>query len=188
MIRYYGAQQQENSNRMNEENLERQGMVQGRNIPVIPLPNPGEGGPVYEEPEDMTDMMPGVSEPDQGIQIPIIPLPNPGEGNITFPNPSWRPQPVNPEIRVRFVNAANGYEMLSVYLNSNLFANRLAFKETTDYMPVRKGESIVSLVGQDGYLYYQGPWRFNGCRNLTILIINTGSNLELLELPEVNCK
>ncbi len=41
-------------------------------IPVIPLPNPGEGGPVY----------PGNSDPGQ---IPVIPLPNPGEGGPVYP-------------------------------------------------------------------------------------------------------
>ena len=36
-------------------------------IPAIPLPNPGEGGPVY-------------SGDDDNAQIPVIPLPNPGDG------------------------------------------------------------------------------------------------------------
>ena len=40
------------------------------NTPVIPLPNPGEGGPVA--PGDDTD-------------TPVIPLPNPGEGGPVYP-------------------------------------------------------------------------------------------------------
>ncbi len=44
--------------------------------PVIPLPNPGEGGPVY----------PG---PDGGSTVePVIPLPNPGEGGPVYPGGS----------------------------------------------------------------------------------------------------
>lgn len=46
--------------------------------PVIPLPNPGEGGPVY----------PGNNfnpEPDNGASTPVIPLPNPGEGGPVYP-------------------------------------------------------------------------------------------------------
>ena len=46
-------------------------------IPVIPLPNPGEGGPVYPGDDTVTD--PG--------QIPVIPLPNPGEGGPVYPGP-----------------------------------------------------------------------------------------------------
>lgn len=40
--------------------------------PVIPLPNPGEGGPVY----------PGNSD---NSNTPVIPLPNPGEGGPVYP-------------------------------------------------------------------------------------------------------
>ena len=48
----------------------------GANVPVIPLPNPGEGGPVA---------------PDWGVppgpaaNVPVIPLPNPGEGGPVAP-------------------------------------------------------------------------------------------------------
>ena len=42
-------------------------------VPVIPLPNPGEGGPVYPG----NDYDPG--------QEPVIPLPNPGEGAPSIP-------------------------------------------------------------------------------------------------------
>lgn len=38
--------------------------------PVTPLPNPGEGGPVYSGDDDS--------------QIPAIPLPNPGEGGPVY--------------------------------------------------------------------------------------------------------
>ena len=42
--------------------------------PVIPLPNPGEGGPVY----------PGDDFGNNGAE-PVIPLPNPGEGGPVYP-------------------------------------------------------------------------------------------------------
>ena len=42
--------------------------------PVIPLPNPGEGGPVY----------PGNMDTGSG-QEAVIPLPNPGEGGPVYP-------------------------------------------------------------------------------------------------------
>ena len=50
----------------------------GRTVePVIPLPNVGEGGPVY--PGNMNN---GVTDPGQE---PVIPLPNPGEGGPVYP-------------------------------------------------------------------------------------------------------
>ena len=42
---------------------------------VIPLPNPGEGGPVYPGPDG------------GGVVEPVIPLPNPGEGGPVYPGP-----------------------------------------------------------------------------------------------------
>ncbi len=55
--------------------------------PVIPLPNPGEGGPVY----------PG---PDGGGSTvePVIPLPNPGEGGPVYPGPDGGGSTVEPVI------------------------------------------------------------------------------------------
>ena len=47
---------------------------------VIPLPNPGEGGPVY----------PG--DTDSGAVVePVIPLPNPGEGGPVYPGNTFTP-------------------------------------------------------------------------------------------------
>ena len=55
-------------------------------VPVIPLPNPGEGGPVYPG----NDYDPG--------QEPVIPLPNPGEGGPVYPGNDYDPgqEPVIP--------------------------------------------------------------------------------------------
>ena len=67
--------------------------------PVIPLPNPGEGGPVY--PGDMEGEPviplpnPGEGGPvypgDDGIVEPVIPLPNPGEGGPVYPGNTTGP-------------------------------------------------------------------------------------------------
>ncbi len=54
----------------------------GANTPVIPLPNPGEGGPVY----------PG----NGGANTPVIPLPNPGEGGPVYPGNGDANTPVIP--------------------------------------------------------------------------------------------
>ena len=56
------------------------------NIPVTPLPNPGEGGPVNTPENTPVIPLPNPGEggpvvtPDDEAGIPIIPLPNPGEG------------------------------------------------------------------------------------------------------------
>ncbi|MBR4966077.1 MAG: DUF4397 domain-containing protein [Lachnospiraceae bacterium] len=159
------------------------GMDQEGQTPAIPLPNPGEGGPVYdgaeERPEFNEPAMPPAEKP-QIPQLPLIPQ---------IPQmPQMPQQPSRPMLQVRFVNAANGYEPFTVYWNNRKFVNGLAFKETSGYEPVMKGDGMITLAGPDGYIYYQRPYRLEGCRDLTIVIANTGSNLELVELPEYNCK
>lgn len=153
------------------------GMEQEREMPVIPLPNPGEGGPVYDGTEETPDNNEPVMPPVETPQMPQL---------SQFPQ--FPQKPARPMIQVRFVNAANGYEPFTVYWNNRKFVNGLAFKETSGYEPVMKGDGIITLAGPDGYIYYQRPYRLEGCRDLTVVIVNTGSNLELVELPEYNCK
>ena len=65
--------------------MEDQSFIKNADVPVIPLPNPGEGGPL---PDFNFPNIPDVSpEPDMDA-FPVIPLPNPGEGGPlpTFPN------------------------------------------------------------------------------------------------------
>lgn len=71
-----------------------------RDIPVVPLPNPGEGGPVDQGGDTPVAPLPNPGEGgpvDQGGSTPVVPLPNPGEGGpvdqggstpvIPLPNP-----------------------------------------------------------------------------------------------------
>lgn len=57
--------------------------MENRNYPVVPLPNPGEGGPVAP--------VPGGSGGE-----PVIPLPNPGEGGPVYPGPTTSNRPNYP--------------------------------------------------------------------------------------------
>ena len=55
-------------------------------IPIAPLPNPGEGGPVYDDSMDNNSGGNG-SFGDDLSSIPVIPLPNPGEGGPVYNGP-----------------------------------------------------------------------------------------------------
>lgn len=55
-------------------------------IPVAPLPNPGEGGPVYDDSMDNNSGGNGSFDDDLS-SIPVIPLPNPGEGGPVYNGP-----------------------------------------------------------------------------------------------------
>ena len=115
--------------------------------PVTPLPNPGEGGPVYSGDDDS--------------QIPAIPLPNPGEGGPVYPGGFIQPvQPVQPlptvtYAAVRFLNAAYGYPAFRVYVGNRRAARLLNFASLSAYVRLAAGYQTVTVTGTDGYVYIQ---------------------------------
>ena len=140
--------------------------------PVIPLPNPGEGGPVY--PGDMEGEPviplpnPGEGGPvypgDDGIAEPVIPLPNPGEGGPVYPGnttgPSWGcssgicggavilPGFVGTlwpsAAKVRFLNAAYNYPAFRIFVGNRRFVNLLNYASATSYGRVAAGFQTVT--------------------------------------------
>ncbi len=60
-------------------------------IPVTPLPNPGEGGPVYDGSASngsMDNNSGNNSSFDENLSsVPVVPLPNPGEGGPVYSGP-----------------------------------------------------------------------------------------------------
>ena len=104
------------------------------NTPVIPLPNPGEGGPVYDGNSGNTPVIP-LPNPGEGGpvydgstgNIPVIPLPNPGEGGPVNGGSSVRPPIWLPLSRVRFLNAAFGYTPIRIQINRVRVVTRLGY-------------------------------------------------------------
>ncbi len=73
--------------------------------PVIPLPNPGEGGPVYPGNDSGAEPVIPLPNPGEGGPVypgndsgaePVIPLPNPGEGGPVYPGNGGGAEPVIP--------------------------------------------------------------------------------------------
>ena len=151
--------------------------------PVIPLPNVGEGGPVY----------PGN---DSGAE-PVIPLPNPGEGGPVYPGNtitggwvcpiggcvsgggSWRRMS-----RVRFLNAAYGYAPFRIFVGNNRFISPLNYASVSSYGRVRPGYQTITVTGMDGYIYIQKSLLFQTGAAATVAVINTASGLDLLQIPD----
>ena len=169
------------------------------NNPVIPLPNPGEGGPVA---------------PGNGGGTPVIPLPNPGEGGPVYPGSGsgWpninipsiigtiittypRPnaacrfcvRPGQTYGSVRFLNAASNYNPFRVYVNDQLFVNTLGFSEVTAYEKVPDGYQIITVMGDNQYIYIQKPVMIPRDGSITIAICNTESGLDLFVVDDNAC-
>lgn len=182
----------------------------GNAMPVIPLPNPGEGGPVFPGNNNNN------TGDNNGIgAIPVIPLPNPGEGGavypgnnnnrpgnnfipsipgtviITYPRPNENCSFCNPGSNrngmVRFLNAANGYNPFWIYINDKLLANDFGFADITEYVEVAAGTPVITLMGENGYVYLQQPVEIQSQSTVTMAIVNTDSGLGLKVITDTNC-
>ena len=188
-----------------------QNAASGRSVssgaePVIPLPNPGEGGPVY--PGNM----------DTGAE-PVIPLPNPGEGGPVYPgNSGGAPvitiNPIRPSVivghqhwncgngfcgtilpgvigtvwpnasKVRFLNAAYNYPAFRIFVGNTQFVNLLNYASVSTYGRVGVGYQTVTVAGADGYIYIQKTMPFQANAATTIAIINTAGGMDLLQITD----
>ncbi|MBQ7766047.1 MAG: DUF4397 domain-containing protein [Lachnospiraceae bacterium] len=188
----------------------------GAAMPVIPLPNPGEGGAVFPGNGGNNN---GNSNGNGGVAIPVIPLPNPGEGGAVFPGNSGNnngnrpgnnfvpsipgtviityPRPndnctfcnpgSNQNSQVRFLNAASGYNPFWVYINDKLLVNDFGFADITEYVEVAAGRPVITLMGENGYVYLQQPVEVSAGNTLTMAIVNTDSGLGLKVISDTNC-
>ncbi len=187
------------------------------NNPTTPLPNPGEGGPVYspEENQDAT---------------PVTPLPNPGEGGAVFPGNNMPSMPSRPSMpgmgdnrptmpggiagiigtiisshprpnqpcrfcapninrtgMIRFLNAVSDYNPFVVYVNENVFSENLNFAELTDYENVSVGNPTITVMGDNGYIYIQKQIEVKLNDIMTLAIINTDNGLDLQMIMDQGC-
>ena len=172
-------------------------------IPITPLPNPGEGGPV-----DSGNSM------DNGAGVPVIPLPNPGEGGpVDSGRPNFPPifRPIFPGgtggsvtvipgitfpcynctatsfSRVRILNASTGYQPFYVYIGNWMVASGLANGDITSYVQAASGTQTITVSGANGYVYIQKPVQVRASSSMTIAIINTASGLDIMEISDISC-
>lgn len=147
-------------------------------IPVIPLPNPGEGGAVF--PGNNTGSNTGSFVPTIPGTI-IITYPRPNE-NCSFCNPGS-----NRNGKIRFLNAASGYNSFWVYINDKLLVNDFGFADVTEYVDVATGDPVITLMGENGYVYLQQPITVQNGMMATVAIVNTVSGLGLKMITDENC-
>ena len=153
--------------------------MENRNIPVVPLPNPGEGGAVF----------PG----DEGA-VPVIPLPNPGEGGAVNPGNSSsiviQPLPgytITVPTRyaaVRFLNATHGYPDFRIFIDGVRVVNLLGAGAASGYVRIPAGNRVITVTGQDGYVYIEQALAFPSASTSTVAIINRAGGLTLTRIAD----
>lgn len=147
------------------------------NIPVTPLPNPEENSPVAPLPGD--ENIPVIPLPNPGEGGPVAPLPNPGDGNIIIP--IW---PRN--AKVRFINAAFGYQSFRIFINNRRVVNLLNFASISSYDKVSAGYQTITVTGRNGYVYLQKSIPFQARSASTVAIVNRAGGLDLIQIAD-NC-
>ena len=152
--------------------------MENRNIPVTPLPNPGEGGAVF---------------PGEDTATPIIPLPNPGEGGPVNPGNSGvviQPLPQIPVIvptryaAVRFLNATHGYPAFRIFIDGVRAVNLLSAGTASGYVRIPAGSRVITVIGQDGYTYIEQALPFASSSTSTVAIINRAGGLTLTKIED----
>lgn len=146
----------------------------GGGVPVIPLPNPGEGGPV-----------------DSGGGVPVIPLPNPGEGGPVYPGGQGSGIPSIPvwpaAAQARFLNAAYGYPSFQILIDGVRAVRFLGSGSLSPYRRLRAGYHTVSVAGLDGYIYLQKSIPFDAGSVSTLAVILRAGGLDLLQISDRCC-
>ena len=132
--------------------------MENRNIPVTPLPNPGEGGAVY----------PGNS----GSTIVVQPLP---DYVITVPARY---------AAARFLNATHGYPPFRIFIDGTRVVNLLEAGSASGYVRLPAGTHTVTVRGQDGYIYIEQPQTFPSGTTSTVAIINRSGGLTLTRIAD----
>ena len=162
--------------------------------PVIPLPSPGEGGPVYPGDDIGAEPVVPLPFPGEGGPVypgddagaePVIPLPSPGEGGPVYPGNSGWVQPGTS--RVRFLNAAYGYPALRISVANSRFASRLSYASVTGYGRVRAGYQTVTVSNPSGRVYLQRSLPFQANGITTVAVIRTARGLDLLQIGDSCC-
>jgi len=152
--------------------------MENRNIPVAPLPNPGEGGAVFP-----------------GEDTAVIPLPNPGEGGAVFPGGAAITVPIQPlpeftitlptrYAAVRFLNATHGYPAFRILIDGVRVVNLLDSGSASGYVRIPAGTHTVTVAGQDGYVYIEKTLVFPSGSTSTAAIINRTGGLDLIRIAD----
>lgn len=156
--------------------------MENRNIPITPLPNPGEGGAVF----------PG----DDGVAAqPVIPLPNPGEGGAVNPGGNTDSIVIQPlpgatitvptrYAAVRFLNATHGYPSFRIFIDGTRVVNLLSAGTASGYVRIPAGNRVITVAGQDGYIYLEQALPFTSGSTSTVAIINRSGGLALTQIAD----
>lgn len=111
---------------------------------------------------------------------PIIPSPSPVVPCLFCNNNQW--------LRggIRLMNAATGYNSLSVFIDNRLAYSGLNFPQITQYRQLSQGTHTFTVMGTNGYTYIQKSM-YVGDGMSTVAIVNSSGGLDLTLIEDTAC-
>lgn len=182
--------------------------------PIIPLPSPTEGDPVYNGSMNGTGNVNSNGNGNANANMngtndtevtPVIPLPNPGEGGPVYSGNNSSglqgtiitvlPRPVTPCFycnsasygTIRFLNAAVGYSPFVISVNNRTAVDTLEYAEVSEYGRVSSGTQTITVAARNGYIYVSRQVRITVGATATIAIVNTSGGLDFVEINDAAC-
>lgn len=133
--------------------------------------------PVYP---DTVDPDFSVMPPFYPVIPPYIPGPSPVIPCLFCNNNQW--------IRgaIRLLNAATGYNALTVLIDGRPASVRLSFPEITQYRQLTQGYHTFTVTGSNGYIYLRKSM-YVGDGMATIAIVNAPTGLDLTLIEDTAC-
>lgn len=197
-----------NHMQMPSDDQENQNNERTEGTPVIPLPFPGEGGPV-----DSGEPGPVLPDQDNG-NMPVKPLPFPGEGGPVYPDigfPSAPTTPSRPTIpgfpfppvfpgfpggssqnfgQVRFLNASTNTFPVTITIDGNPYAINSRFGTISNYDWISDGFHTITVRRAAGIrsVLLQKNLPFAAGQKVTMVLTDSSSgNLELIRVVDTGC-
>lgn len=88
---------------------------------------------------------------------------------------------------IRFLNAAAGYNPFVIFVNENMVSSGLNFAEITEYERTSAGRQVITVMGENGYIYAQKPIDVTANTYSTIAVVNTDSGLDIQMIDDTGC-
>ncbi|MCM1184428.1 MAG: DUF4397 domain-containing protein [Roseburia sp.] len=88
---------------------------------------------------------------------------------------------------IRVLNAVCGYNPFVVFIGECLFSAGLGFGELSAYERIAARAHVITLMGDNGYIYLQKPFQLRNGENATLAVINTESGLDIELIADSSC-
>ncbi len=90
--------------------------------------------------------------------------------------------------RIRVLNAASGYNAFVVFIGECLFSSELGFGELSGYEKIAAGAHMITLMGENGYIYLQKPFQIGKDEDVTIAVLNAETGIDIEVITDGGCE